>query len=69
MVARGMYGGKLSEANARAVSRRHNKLVGKFKMTAGDMISIRGQVMEYTYIPTGITRELVRSGVDSDRKG
>ena len=43
---------KLSEVNARAVSRRHNKLVGKFKMAAGDMVSVRGQVMEYLYIPT-----------------
>ena len=34
-----------------------------------DKVSIRGQVMEYTYIPTGIKRELVRSGVDSDWKG
>jgi len=30
-------------------------------MTADDMVSIRGQVMEYMYIPTGIKRELVRS--------
>ena len=35
-----------------------NKLIGKFKMATGDVISIRGQVMEYTYIPTGIKREL-----------
>ena len=41
-------------------------MVGKFKMAAVDMVSIRGQVMEYTYIPTGIIRELVRSGVDCD---
>ena len=34
-------------------------MIGKFKMTTGDVISIRGQVMEYTYIPTGIKRELV----------
>ena len=46
------------------MSRRQNELVGKFKMAAGDMVSIRGQVMEYTYISTGIKRELVRSGVD-----
>jgi hypothetical protein len=72
-VARGMDGGKfkrkLSEANTRAVSRRQNKLVGKFKMAAGDKVSIRGQVMEYMYIPTGIKRELVRSGVDCNWKG
>ena len=46
-----MDGGKLSEVN---VPRRQNELVGKFKMAAGDMDSIRGQVMEYRYIPTGI---------------
>ena len=45
---------KLSEVNSRAVSRRQNELVGKFKVAAGDKVSIRGQVMEYTYIPTGI---------------
>ena len=33
------------------------------------MVSIRGQVMEYMNIPTGIQRELVTSGVDSDWKG
>ena len=27
---------------------------------AGDMVSIRGQVMEYMYIATGIRREFVR---------
>ena len=60
---------KLSEVNTRAVSRGQNELVGKFKMAAGDMVSIRGEVMEYTYIPTGIKREMVRSGVDCDWKG
>ena len=34
------------------MSRRQNELVGKFKMAVGDK-GIRGQVMEYTYIPTG----------------
>jgi hypothetical protein len=67
-----MYGGKferkLSEVNTRAVSRRHNELVGKFKMAASDMVSIRGQILEYTYIPTGIKRELIRSSVDCDWK-
>ena len=52
---------KLSEVNTRAVSRRQNELVDKFKMAVGG-------VMEYTYIPTGIKRELVRSSVDSDWK-
>ena len=42
------------------MSRGQNELVCKFKMATGDMVSIRGQVMEYTYIPTGIKRELVR---------
>ena len=57
-VARGMDGGKfksrLFEVNTRVVSRRQNGLVGKFKMAVGDKVSIRGQVMEYTYMPTGI---------------
>jgi hypothetical protein len=72
-VVKGMDGGKfkrkLSEVNARAVSRGQNELVCKFKKAADDKVSIRGQVMEYTYIPRGIKRELVRSGVDSDWKG
>ena len=54
----GKFKRKLSEINARAVSRRQNELVGKFKMAAGDIVSVRGQVMEYMYIPTGIKREL-----------
>ena len=53
-----MDGGKfkmtLLEVNTRAVSRRQNELVGKFKMVAGDKVSIRGHFMESTYIPTGI---------------
>ena len=65
---RGKDGGKFkrksSEVNTRAVSRRQNELIGKFKMAADDVISIREQVMEYMYIPTGIKRELVRYGVD-----
>ena len=32
----GKFKRKLSEVNARAVSRRQNELVGKFKMAAGD---------------------------------
>ena len=48
------------EINTRAVSRGQNKLIGKFKMTAGDVISIRRQVMGDTYMPTGIKRELLR---------
>ena len=72
-VVRGMDGGKfkgrLSEVNTRAVSRGQNKLIGKVKMAAGNMVSIRGQVLEYRYIPTGIKTELVRSGVDCDWKG
>ena len=64
-----MDGGKLSEVNARAESRRQNKVVGKFKMASSDLVSIRGQVMEYTYVPTGIKREMVRFGVDCHWKG
>jgi hypothetical protein len=45
---------RLSEVNTRTVSRGQDKLIGKFKMVAGDVISIRGQVPEYTYILTGI---------------
>ena len=51
------------------MSRGHSELLCKFKMAVGDKVSIREQVMEYMYIPTGIKRELVRSGVDSDCKG
>ena len=54
-----MDGRKLYEVNARTVSRRQNELVGKFKMAAGDLVHIRGQVKEYTYIPAGIKREMV----------
>ena len=50
---RGKFKRRLSEVNARAVSRGQNELVCNFKMEAGDMVSIRGQVMEYTYIPVG----------------
>ena len=46
-----------SKVNTRAKLRRQNELLGKLKMAAGDKVSIRGQVMEYTYIPTGIKRE------------
>ena len=52
----GKFKRKLSEVNTRAVSRRQNELVGKFKMAEGDKVSIRGQVMEYTYIPRGIKK-------------
>jgi hypothetical protein len=54
-----MDGGKFSEVNARVESRRQNELVGKFKLAASDLVSVRGQVMEYTYIPTGIKGEMV----------
>ena len=47
---------RLSEVNARAISRGLNELVGKFKMAAGDVIRFRGQVLEHTYILTGIER-------------
>ena len=55
----GKFKSKLSVVNTTAVSRGQNELVDNFNMGAGDMVSIRGQVMEYTYIPTGIKRELV----------
>ena len=32
------------EVNTRAVSRRQNKLVGKFKMVAGDMLVLGGRL-------------------------
>ena len=51
---------KLSEVNTRTVSRGHNKLIGKFKMEAGDGISIREQILEQTYISTGIGFQLTR---------
>ena len=51
------------------MSRGQSELIGKFKIAAGDVISIRGQIIEYTYILTGINRELVRFGVDCDQKG
>ena len=38
-------------------------------MAASDLVSVRGQVMEYSYIPTGIKGEMVRSGMDCHRKG
>ena len=65
----GKFKRKLSEVNTRAVSRGQKEFVGKFKMTAGDMHSIRGQVMEYTYIPKRIKTELVRFSVDCYWKG
>ena len=60
---------KLSEVNTRAVSRGQNELIGKFKMAVGDVISIRGQGMEYMYIPRGIERGLVRFGMNCNQKG
>ena len=53
--------GKLSEVNAKTEFRRQNELVGQLKMAASDLVSIRGQVMEHTYIPTGIL--IVHTGV------
>ena len=37
-------------------------------MATSDLVSVRGQVMEYTYIPTGIKGEMVRSGMDCHNK-
>ena len=50
------------------MSRGQKELTGKFKIAAGEVISIRGQVMECTYIPTGI-KGLARSAVDYDWEG
>ena len=33
------------------------------------MTSIRGQVLEYMYIPTGTERELVSFGMNGNQKG
>ena len=41
----GKFKRKLLEVSTRAVSRRQNELVGKFKMKACDKVSIRVQVM------------------------
>ena len=50
-----MDGGKVKmKLSEKTVSRRQNELVGKFNMAASDLVSARGQVMEYPYIPTGI---------------
>jgi hypothetical protein len=38
-------------------------------VAADDVIGIKGQVLEYTYIPTGIETELVRFGMDGNQKG
>ena len=38
----GKFKRKLAEVNTWAVSRGQNELIGKFKMVAGDVISIRG---------------------------
>ena len=42
----GKFKSRLSEVNARAVSRGQNELVGKFKMGAGDMVSVSGPADE-----------------------
>ena len=44
-------------------------MVSKFKMAESDFVSVRGQVMEYPYIPTGTKGEMSRSGVDCHWKG
>ena len=53
----GKFKRKLSEVNTRAVSRGQNELIGEFKMAGGDLISVRGWVMEDTnslFIPVGM---------------
>ena len=61
---------KLSEVNTRAVSRRQNELIGKFKMATGDVIIIIIIIIirSSSSIPTVIKRELVRFGMDFDQK-
>ena len=61
--------GKLNGNYLRPVSRGQDELIDKFKMAADDVICIRGQVMEYMYIPTGIKWDLVKFGMDCDWKG
>ena len=39
---------KLSEVNNRAVFKGQNKLIGEFKMAAGDVISIREQRLKFS---------------------
>jgi hypothetical protein len=50
------------------MSRGQDKLMGKFKMAAGDVVNIRGQVLECMHIPTEIERELVIFGIDGEQK-
>ena len=57
---RGKIKWRLPGVNTRDVSTGQGEMIGKFKMATGDVISIRGQFLEYTYIPRGIERELVR---------
>ena len=61
-------GRTLFEVNTRAVCREQNELKEKFKIAVHDMINIEGQVMKYTYIPTGIKRQLVWFGVNCNQK-
>ena len=53
---RGMDGGKLSEVNARTESRRENELVGKFKMAASDLVSVRGKLWSTHTFQQGLKR-------------
>ena len=55
----GKIGWKLSEVNTKAVYGGQNELIGELKMETGEVIRIGRQVMKYTYIPTGIRRDLV----------
>ena len=52
----GKFKRKLSEVNTRAVSRGQNELVGKFKMTVGDVICV--SVLSF---PRGLCIEDVRT--------
>ena len=50
---------KLSDVNIKAMFRGQNELIVESSKAADDVISSRGQVMEYMYIPTGIKKLLV----------
>ena len=44
-------------------------MIDKFKIAVGELISIKGYVMKYTYIQTEIKRELQRSSLSCNWKG
>ena len=60
---------KLSKINTRVLCRGQNEVISEFRMAAGDVISISGLVMEYTYFPTGLKRDLVTLVWIATRRG